>query len=172
MANCPICDLLARKEGLVYEDDKVAALIAPVPAVPGHVWVVPKKHAATLDQVPDAVMADLFVKVNKLTIALFDSVKPEGTNVLVQNGTGAGQVLPHVIAHLLPRVQGDGLNVQWKPRQLSDDEMGMAELALREAASSIGVFEKEPEAPVEVEKPKELTVSEEDYLIRQLRRLP
>jgi histidine triad (HIT) family protein len=172
MTKCPICDLLARKEGFVYEDEKVVALIAPVPAVPGHVWVVPKVHAATLEQVPDPVMAELFVKVNKLTIALFESVKPEGTNVLIQNGTGAGQVLPHAVVHLLPRVQGDGVNVQWKPRQLSEDEMGSVELALKDAASLIGSFEREPEKPVEVEKPKELSGSEEDVLVRQLRRLP
>ncbi len=172
MSGCPICELVERKEGLVYEDDKIAALLAPVPASVGHVWVVPKKHASILEQVPDFVVGEMFAKINKLTIALFESLKPEGTNVIVQSGAAAGQVLPHAIVHVLPRMQGDGLNLQWKPVQVAEDDMGTLELKLKDAASSIGVFETEPQKPVEVETPKEVPVVEDDYQIRQLRRLP
>ena len=168
---CPICEWISRKEGFIYEDERVVAMLSPIPAVPGHVWVVPRHHAAILEAVPDFVVGDVFAKLGKITTAVFDSLKPEGTNIIVQNGTGAGQSLPHAIVHIVPRAQNDGLPLTWKPMQVSDDDLSTLELKIKEETGSIGAFESEPAKPVAAaEKPKAEEYGPDDYRIRKLRR--
>lgn len=173
--SCTICDLVKTKHGLLFEDEHTALLLAPKPATPGHVILVPKQHAAILEQIPDFVIGKLFDKANTISIAVFEMLGAEGTNIIVNNGITAGQSVNHCVVNVLPRRQNDGLNFTWQPKQLSEEEMSTVELTLKEEAKSIGVFEKE--AP----KPKEITTKAEEieenqdevnYLLKQLERLP
>ena len=173
MSDCDICGLLKRKKGLIYEDDKIVAMLAPKPAVLGHVIILPKEHAPIIEQVPDYVVAQMFVLANKISMASFEVLGAEGTNILVQNGTGAGQTHPHAMIHVLPRKQNDNLNMLWQPKEMSEEEMSTVELKLKDEAKSIGAFETEKPKPVEIEKPETIEVTEgENYLIKQLERLP
>jgi histidine triad (HIT) family protein len=170
MSACNFCDIIEKKAGFVYEDEKIVALLHPAPSAPGHFIVVPRAHAPIFEQVPDMVTAELFVKANKISKAIFEGLGAEGTNVFVQNGVAAGQRHNHAMVHVIPRREGDGLPLQWKPKQFSEEEMSTAELKIKEETKNVGIFEKEKPKPVEVEKPKE--VKKEDYRIKHLRRIP
>lgn len=170
---CKACDWVKEKKNSVYEDEKVFALLAPKPAVPGHVIVVPKQHAPILEHVPDFVIAPMFVQANKLSTKAFELLGAEGTNLLINNGVPAGQNTNHAVLHVIPRRQNDGLNLQWTPTKIPDDEMSALEEAIKNETKGIGEFEKEPKKPVELKKPEKIEESEEeDYLLRQLERLP
>ncbi len=171
--DCPICQQIADKKHLLYENEKVAAFLSTEPATIGHILVAPKQHAPILEQVPDFVVSELFVTANKLSITCFESLGAEGTNIIVQNGMAAGQTSGHTTLNIVPRKEGDNLPLLWKPRPLSEEEMSTIELKVKEETKKIGQFEKEKPKPIEIEKPKEIKpTKEENYLIKQLQRIP
>lgn len=172
--NCTICDAIKAKQGLLFEDEHLAILLAPKPSVAGHVLIAPKQHAAILEQVPDFVIGKLFDKANKVSIAVFEALGAEGTNILVSNGIAAGQTSNHCIVNVLPRRENDGLDFAWKTKQLSEEEMSTVELKLKDETKNIGVFEKEKPKPKELPKPQEVKQddAEVNYLIKQLQRVP
>ncbi len=176
MMSCTICDLVKDKHGMLFEDEHLAIVLAQKPAVPGHVLLVPKQHAAILEQIPDFVIGKLFDKANKVSIAVFETLGAEGTNIIVNNGIAAGQTANHCIVNVLPRRQNDGLDFAWQPKQLSEEEMSTVELTLKEEAKGIGAFEKEKAKPKEIpaKKAEEIKEAKDDinYLLKQLERLP
>ncbi len=171
---CEICEQIKNRKGLLYEDDNIAAMLAERPSAVGHVYVVPKAHHSILEQIPDKITGQMFAKANKISMACFESLGVQGTNILIQNGIPAGQHHNHCILHVIPRKEGDGLNLAWQPKQITDDEMSTAEIKIKEGAGQVGIFEQEKEKPVEIEKPKEIKKDdeEEDYRIKQIERLP
>lgn len=174
--SCLFCQAVKGKTKLekIYEDDKIVAVLHPRPAARGHVMVFSKKHYNILEQVPDFEVGEIFKKINKISIAAFEGVKAQGTNIIVQNGVAAGQEVPHVSVHIIPRTENDGLNFQWQPKQLTEEEMSTVELQLKKEAETIGDFKKEEKKePVEIEKKaKKLKVDENNYLVKKLTRIP
>ena len=170
---CEICDFIKSKKGKLYEDEKIYAYLAPNPATTGHVILTSKEHYPILEQMPDFIVSELFAKANKVSMACFETIGAEGTNILMQNGVAAGQKHNHAILHIIPRRENDGLNLMWKPRQLSEEEMSTVELKVRKEAEGVGAFEKEQEKPVEIKGPEKIKAGpEEDYLLKQLERCP
>ena len=172
MTECQTCEAMERKGFTLFEDDLVIAMVCPEPIAPGHLVVVPKKHHPILESVPDAVVRRMMVVANKLSMAVFEAVGAQGTNLLIQNGLPAGQTQPHCQVAIIPRREGDNIQLEWKPGNVSDDDSGKAEVYLKEAAQTIGVFEKEAPKPLEEKKAEPVEISETDYRVRQLRRIP
>lgn len=172
MTNCTFCEIIEKKYNLLYEDEKVFAMLHPNPASAGHIILLPKEHHPILEQVPDYVVSELFSKANKLSIAVFEAFGAHGTNLIIQNGIAAGQKHSHVMLHIIPRFQNDGLNLLWQPKQLSEEQMSTAEIALKESTKGVGEFEKEKAKPIEQKEPEKLSQEKEDYLLKQLKRMP
>ena len=175
MADCTLCALVEKKDGVVFETDALVILLAPQPAIPGHLLVVPKKHVPIMEQVPSETLSALWTAASKATLGLFHAFQAGGTNVLVRNGPAAGQAFGHFSLEVLPRSAGDGLPLQWQPRQLGEEEMSTIELRVKEEAAKMseGAAEPAEEAAFAEEKAKEKEIKKgEDYLIRQLQRLP
>lgn len=170
--SCEICEQIKSRKGLLYEDSEIVAMLAPKPTSVGHVYVVPKKHTPILEQIPDPVIGNMFAKANKISMASFESLGVQGTNLLIQNGLPAGQHHSHCILHVIPRREGDGLNLMWQPKQLTEEEMSTAEIQIKENTGQVGIFEKKKEKPIEIEKPKEIEDKDEDYRTKHLERLP
>jgi histidine triad (HIT) family protein len=176
---CILCNTVEGKTKLekVYEDKELIAVVHPRGAAPGHVFVIPKKHYQIFEQIPDYEVSHLFNVVNKISIAVFEATGAAGTNIILQNGVAAGQEVPHVCVHIIPRTEGDDIDFQWEPKHMSQEEMSSVELKLKKAASDIGGFEKEKKKEIKVEKKQEkkiLTAEEEkeNYMIMQLERIP
>lgn len=153
----------------VYEDDKTYVVMAPEPFVPGHLWIIPKKLYVILEQIPDDEVHHYFLLANKLSISLFESLRAQGTNILVQNGAPAGQTRNHTIIHLIPRFQGDGLEFTWQPKQLTEEQMSTIELRIKQFTKTTGIIQKEKK-PEEKKEP-EVAKGEENYYVKQLRRI-
>ena len=172
---CVLCNELKSGKNKIYEDKKVCAVINPKPASPGHIILFPKKHYQIFEQIPDFEVSHLFEIANKLSTAVFESLKVQGTNIMIQNGVSAGQSIPHVCLHIIPRNENDGINFQWQPKQLNEEEMSTVELTLKEETKNIGSFEKEEvKKSIKIEKKTEKIKEskEENYLIKQLDKIP
>lgn len=178
MSDCIFCNAEKGETKLdrIYEDKEIVAVVHPRPAVPGHVIVFPKKHYQIFEQISDYEAAGLFNIANKISIAVFEGIKAAGTNIILQNGVAAGQEIPHVCIHIIPRKEGDNIDFQWQPKRLTEEQMSSVELKVKEAASEIGKFEKEKKKEsVKIEKKIEKIKAEEqkeNYLIKQLERIP
>ena len=170
---CQYCDAVKTKEWVVYEDETAAVMLHKSPAMPGHLLVVPKEHFTIMEQTPDAVVRKLAVLSNKASTALVQVLGASGANLIIENGTGAEQQVPHLSFNIIPRVEGDGINFQWQPKKLSEEQMSLAELQLKEHTKSLGV-EPEKKEPIMLDEaePKGEAVQRSNYLTRQLRRIP
>ena len=178
MSDCILCSAVKGKSKLdkIYEDENFIAVMHPNPAALGHAIIFPKKHYQIFEQIPDYEIASLFNLTNKISIAIFEALQSKGTNIIVQNGVAAGQEIPHVSIHIIPRDENDNLNFQWPPKQLNEEEMSTVELKLKEGAKNIGTFEKEEKkVPIKIEEKTEKIKQPEkgeNYLIKQLERIP
>jgi histidine triad (HIT) family protein len=92
----------------VYEDDDVLAFLDANPLAPGHTLVVPKSHRGRLNDADADEAADVFGAVHELTPRIESAVDAPATTVAINNGEAAGQEVPHVHVHVIPRFEGDG----------------------------------------------------------------
>ncbi|WP_256288691.1 HIT family protein [Halobellus inordinatus] len=93
---------------IVYETETVAAFLDANPLAPGHTLVVPKEPYERLDEIPGDIAADLWAAVQELTPRIEAAVDADATTIGVNNGEAAGQEVPHVHVHVVPRFEGDG----------------------------------------------------------------
>jgi bis(5'-adenosyl)-triphosphatase len=97
------------KSQIFYESPShlTAAIVNLRPIVPGHVLVIPKRIVPKLSQLTNEEYDDLWRSVRTIQNALESCYQAGGFNVAVQDGKVAGQSVPHVHVHILPRQEGD-----------------------------------------------------------------
>jgi histidine triad (HIT) family protein len=175
--NCILCQIAAGKipAHKIYEDNDILAILDINGANMGHCFVIPKKHYPIFEQVPDDEVAKLFRVANAVSSTIFETLKIEGTNIFVSNGVSAGQTVAHFMINVIPRKEGDNINLEWQPKQLDQEEMSTIELRLKEETQGGHEFgqEKPKEETIKPQKKhQEVLDSEDNYLVRQLRRIP
>lgn len=105
----------------VYEDDHVLAFLDIGPLSTGHTLVIPKERAAHLHELSDDASAALGRVLPRLCRAVLHATGAAAYNVLQNNGRGAHQEVMHVHFHIIPKKDGKGLGLEWKPGSLDDD---------------------------------------------------
>jgi histidine triad (HIT) family protein len=115
----------------IYEDDKVLAILDVVPMSEGHVLVIPKEEAPTLDKLSDESAAAVGRILPRLSRALLRATKATDFNLLQNNGPSAYQEVMHVHFHIIPKdAHGNGLRIGRASANTLDNEKGQ-ELAKR-----------------------------------------
>jgi len=118
----------------VYEDAQVLAFLDIAPLSRGHVVVIPKEPAATLDALSDDAAAALGRALPRLCRAVMAASGCRAYNVLQNNGALAHQAVAHVHFHIIPKPNDEaGLGVGWPAGSLArEDGAALArELAAR-----------------------------------------
>ena len=87
----------------VYEDDEVLAFLDINPLSDGHILVVPKEAAETLDRLSDESAAALGRVLPRLCRAVIAATGTREYNVLENNSAGAHQAIAHVHFHIIPK---------------------------------------------------------------------
>ncbi len=106
----------------LYEDEQVLSFLDIMPAAKGHALVIPKNHYATLLDMPHEELKFVTEVIQKVAAATMVALpEVEGFNVLQSNNEVAGQLVPHVHFHIIPRHKDDKLNFAW--------EQGASEMA-------------------------------------------
>lgn len=111
----------------VYEDETTYAFLDANPVAPGHTLVIPKEPFERLQDLPPEIATDLYETVHDLIPAIEVAVGAGGTSIVLSNGEAAGQEIPHVHWHIVPRSEDDGSLVEF--HSLLDGELGDAEMA-------------------------------------------
>jgi len=120
--NCIFCKIVAGQipSIKIYEDADVLAFMDIGPIVKGHALVIPKAHYNPLVATPDDVLAKVIAVVRRVAQALQDGLGADGVNVHQANGAVAGQVVPHLHFHVVPRFKHDGHHWNWTPHPYAD----------------------------------------------------
>jgi histidine triad (HIT) family protein len=123
MDDCLFCKISAKQipSMPVYEDDAVYAFLDIHPVNPGHVLVVPKKHSSGLHDADAETLHRVIEAVQKVAKAVMEALGTDGFNIEENNGTIAGQVIPHLHFHIVPRRQDDGLK-HWPGHAYAEGE--------------------------------------------------
>jgi histidine triad (HIT) family protein len=123
--DCIFCKILAGESevSLVYRDEMCAAFMDTQPINPGHLLVIPVRHAAYLSALKEEEGAQIFGVAQRLAASLRRSgVKCEGINLFLADGEAAMQEVFHVHLHVLPRYSGDGFGFKFPPRYFQKPE--------------------------------------------------
>ncbi len=125
MDNCIFCKLAngVFPTRTVYEDESFRVILDLGPATKGHALILPKSHAANLYELPDDVAAKVLPLAKKIATQMKEKLGCDGLNLVQNNGEVAGQTVMHFHLHLIPRYEGDGQNILWKPTEPSEQEL-------------------------------------------------
>lgn len=106
----------------IYEDTHVIAFLDIGPLSVGHTLVVPKEAKAQLHELSDEGAAALGRVLPRICRAVMKATGTRSYNVLQNNGADASQLVMHVHFHIIPKSDGGGLGLVWKPHKLDPDE--------------------------------------------------
>jgi histidine triad (HIT) family protein len=138
MSDCIFCAILAgdAEASIVYEDERTVAFMDVRPVTPGHLLVIPRRHAPYLADLDPEDGAQMF-RVGQGAAASLraSSLRCEGLNFFLADGVVAGQEVFHVHLHVLPRFEGDGFGLRFPPDYVVREraELDRAAAAVREA---------------------------------------
>jgi diadenosine tetraphosphate (Ap4A) HIT family hydrolase len=102
---CPFCSLPV--ERFVLQSEHAVVIRDGFPVSPGHTLVIPRRHVASFFEVTDAERADLMSLLTAARDDLERQFSPAGYNIGINDGAAAGQTVPHLHIHLIPRYDGD-----------------------------------------------------------------
>ena len=108
---------------MIYSDDDFAVIMDAAPATKGHCLIIPKEHAANLEELDDGIAAKVMPLAKKMMKLLKEKLHWDGFNVVQNNNEIAGQTVFHFHVHLIPRYNGDGQDLTMKPIGLTEEEI-------------------------------------------------
>jgi histidine triad (HIT) family protein len=106
----------------IYEDEDFNVILDVAPASKGHALILPKVHFDNAYEMEEAYAAKVFPLASKLARAMKKALHCDGLNIVQNNEEAAGQTVFHFHMHLIPRYQGDEVDVSWKPHDSIADE--------------------------------------------------
>jgi len=106
-ATIPPCPFCAADGDVVLRNSHAYARYDKYPVTPGHLLLIPFRHVASYFDTTDEERAALLQLLHEAKALLDDSHAPTGYNIGINVGEVAGQTIPHVHMHLIPRYQGD-----------------------------------------------------------------
>jgi histidine triad (HIT) family protein len=93
----------------VYEDEETLAFMDIMPQADGHLLVLPKEPAAEIFDLSEQAAQAAIRTTQRLARAVRDAFQPDGLFIGQFNGAAAGQTVPHVHFHVIPRTEGQPL---------------------------------------------------------------
>lgn len=102
---CIFCDIIEKKipSSVVYEDDDVLAILDVSQVTFGHTLVMPKKHVSNIVEADEETVVKCSRVISKLSKQIVHNTGASGCNVLNNCGEIAGQTVPHLHFHIIPR---------------------------------------------------------------------
>ncbi|MFP4614944.1 MAG: HIT family protein [Thiohalorhabdus sp.] len=103
--DCPFCELAADR--VLWSDDHVRVVADGFPVTPGHMLIITRRHVGSYFQTTDAERASIAAALDAAKGLAEQDFQPDGFNIGINDGPAAGQTVPHLHVHLMPRYAGD-----------------------------------------------------------------
>jgi diadenosine tetraphosphate (Ap4A) HIT family hydrolase len=101
--NCIFCG----DPEFVIENELAFAHYDTYPVSSGHCLIITRRHVAEYFQATAEEKAAIWALVDQMKVIIDKEHKPDGYNVGVNIGKAAGQSIPHLHIHMMPRYKGD-----------------------------------------------------------------
>jgi histidine triad (HIT) family protein len=124
MNDCLFCKIISGElpAYIVYEDELVLGFLDIQPVNPGHVLIAPKVHFADMLDIDEKYLCAIGEAIPKVARKVLEAVGAKDFNVGVNNGELAGQLIPHLHFHIMPRFEGDGHQL-FKGKEVSSNDL-------------------------------------------------
>ncbi|MDZ7850004.1 MAG: HIT family protein [Halodesulfurarchaeum sp.] len=109
-ADCIFCQIAAGEApaATIVETERAMAFLDARPLAPGHTLVIPRTHAERLGDLDRETAEAVMDLLWQLAPAVEAAVDADATTIGFNDGRAAGQEVPHVHGHIIPRSRGDG----------------------------------------------------------------
>lgn len=100
--NCVFC----QKEFIESSFCRTSQFIAfynIAPILPGHSLIIPNNHFESLFELSDNELSEMMLFARKITAVLKTVFNCDGFDWTIQDGVSAGQTVPHLHLHIVPR---------------------------------------------------------------------
>ena len=104
---CAFCDKKIIELQAYLETKNEYVLYSNIPILPGHSLVVPKRHISSIQELDGDEIKSLFKTVKLVAQKLKEMYDAKGMNFAFNEGVCAGQRVPHLHIHILPRRPND-----------------------------------------------------------------
>jgi len=102
---CPFCSL---PQDRVIDSNELGLVIRDgFPISPGHTLIIPKRHVGSFFEITKAERDTLLELLDEAKKVIDRELKPTGFNIGINDGPAAGQTVPHLHIHLIPRFKDD-----------------------------------------------------------------
>ncbi|MBI1194651.1 MAG: HIT domain-containing protein [Gammaproteobacteria bacterium] len=105
MTACPFCDVAVAEQPL--RNGLAFAIYDRFPVAPGHTLIIPDRHVASYFEITADERLALWSLVEEAKLWIDREFRPDGYNIGINVGAAAGQTVPHLHIHLIPRYAGD-----------------------------------------------------------------
>jgi histidine triad (HIT) family protein len=131
--DCIFCKIIAGElpGEIVDSDERTVSFMDINPATRGHALVIPRAHAVDLLDIDPEDLAACSRAAQRLARRAKDALGAEGINLVNACGEAAWQTVFHFHIHVVPRYQGDPLELPWVPRPGDAQEIAAAAGELR-----------------------------------------
>ncbi|MDP3122410.1 HIT family protein [Polynucleobacter sp.] len=102
---CPFCTL--PQERIIDSNDLALVIRDGYPVSPGHTLIIPKQHIGSWFEITPEEQSAMLNLLERAKAVLEEEFKPDGYNIGINDGPIAGQTVPHLHIHLIPRYKGD-----------------------------------------------------------------
>jgi len=124
--DCIFCKIISGQipTNKIKETSHSLAFLDAFPLTKGHTLVIPKNHHVKIQDMSDEENIDLFSLVHKV-LPKIDGLTGS-TLIAIHNGKEAGQEIPHVHVHLVPRYANDSagpIHSMFNSVKFSDSEI-------------------------------------------------
>ena len=106
---CPFCEgnNHDKAQRIIKENDLAFVIRDGFPVSEGHTLIIPKRHVASFFEITNEERQSLLDLLDQTQKDLDDKLKPAAYNIGINDGIAAGQTVPHLHIHLIPRYEGD-----------------------------------------------------------------
>jgi len=105
MSSCPFCSL--PPERIIHKSQHGLIIRDGFPISPGHTLIIPRRHVDSFFNLTAEEKLDLLGMLETAKAGVDEEFKPDSFNIGVNDGPAAGQTVPHLHIHLIPRYTGD-----------------------------------------------------------------
>ena len=105
MVTCPFCTL--PPERIIHESQHGVIIRDGFPISPGHTLIIPRRHVDSFFNLTAEEKLDLLGLLETAKAGVDAEFNPDSFNIGINDGPAAGQTVPHLHIHLIPRYTGD-----------------------------------------------------------------
>jgi histidine triad (HIT) family protein len=123
--DCIFCAIVAGDAPAtkVDEDEHTIAFMDIHPWTRGHALVIPKRHAENVIEISEEDLTHTMIAARRLATRSKERLGADGINLLNSTGRAAWQTVFHLHVHVIPRYEGDPLQLPVRPQEGDPDEI-------------------------------------------------